>query len=441
MEDHNNNYLDHLKEKIINKSITVGVIGLGYVGLPLSLSICEKNIKVIGFDINETYLEKLNRGESYIHHIPSSRLFNQISRGYLKGTIDYEMIKETNIIIICVPTPLNKYKEPDLSYINATMKSIKPFLKKGQILILESTTYPGTTEERIKPILLDKGFTIGDNIFLVYSPEREDPGNKLFKSEHIPKVLGGCTDKCTSLGKLFYESITQNVFTMSSTKAAEMTKLVENIHRAVNIGLMNELKILSDSLGIDIYEVIRAASTKPFGFTPFYPGPGLGGHCIPIDPFYLSWKAKEYDMNLRFIELAGEINSSMPEFIVKKIFDYFNNQCKSIKNSNIIILGLSYKKNVDDLRESPALKIADILINLGANLSYNDPFFKRLPKLRKYNFVMKSIEITESNLKKSDCLILVTDHDNYDYNFIKENSKFIVDTRGKFEVTKNIIRG
>ena len=434
-------YFELLKDKIGKKNITVGIIGLGYVGLPLALNICEKDIKVIGFDINEKYIDKLNNGETYIHHIKSSKISYQITRCYLKATLDFKMIKNVDVILICVPTPLNKHREPDLSFIRTTMSSIKPFLKKGQLIILESTTYPGTTEEKIKPILINEGFDVGNNIFLVYSPEREDPGNKQFKAEEIPKVLGGTTNKCTLLAKLFYESISKTVFTMSSTKAAEMTKLVENIHRAVNIGLMNELKVLSDSLELDIYEVIKAASTKPFGFTPFYPGPGLGGHCIPIDPFYLSWKAKEYDMNLRFIELAGEINSSMPYFIIKKISEHFNSICKSIKNSNIILLGLSYKKNVDDLRESPSLKIADILIKLGAKLTYNDPYFKKLPKLRKYNFDIKSIEINEKNLKESDCLILVTDHDDYDYDLIKNNSKFIVDTRGKFKVSENIIRG
>ena len=441
MSGNSNLYFKNLEEKILNKNISVGIIGLGYVGLPLALTFCEKKIKVIGFDINKNYIEKINNGESYIQHINSERVANQVSKKLIKGTLDFKLIKETDVILICVPTPLNKYKEPDLSFINSTMENIKDNLRKGQLIILESTTYPGTTEEKIRPIIEKEGFKVGEDIFLVYSPEREDPGNKFFKTEDIPKILGGSTNKCSILGEQLYKLIIKKVFTLSSSKAAEMTKLVENVQRAVNIGLMNELKLLSDSLEIDIYEVIRAASTKPFGFTTFFPGPGLGGHCIPIDPFYLSWKAKEFDMNLKFIELAGEVNASMPNYVIKKISDYFNNECKSIKNSKILILGMSYKKNVDDLRESPSLKIADLLIKLGAKVSYSDPFFKELPNLRKYNLKLKNTDINSENLKKFDCTILATDHDAFDYDLIKNHSKFILDTRGKFKTSNNIVRG
>ena len=441
MSGNSNLYFKNLEEKILNKNISVGIIGLGYVGLPLALTFCEKKIKVIGFDINKNYIEKINNGESYIQHINSERVANQVSKKLIKGTLDFKLIKETDVILICVPTPLNKYKEPDLSFINSTMENIKDNLRKGQLIILESTTYPGTTEEKIRPIIEKEGFKVGEDIFLVYSPEREDPGNKFFKTEDIPKILGGSTNKCSILGEHLYKLIIKKVFTLSSSKAAEMTKLVENVQRAVNIGLMNELKLLSDSLEIDIYEVIRAASTKPFGFTTFFPGPGLGGHCIPIDPFYLSWKAKEFDMNLKFIELAGEVNASMPNYVIKKISDYFNNECKSIKNSKILILGMSYKKNVDDLRESPSLKIADLLIKLGAKVSYSDPFFKELPNLRKYNLKLKNTDINSENLKKFDCTILATDHDAFDYDLIKNHSKFILDTRGKFKTSNNIVRG
>jgi len=441
MREVNSLYFNSIKSKLLKKNFTVGIIGLGYVGLPLALTFCEKNIRVIGFDINNEYIKKLNNGKSYIHHINSKKIANQISKKLLKGTCDFKLIQEVDVILICVPTPLNKYKEPDLSFVNSTMSNIKDYLKKGQIIILESTTYPGTTEEQIKPILEKEKFKVGEDLFLIYSPEREDPGNKEFKTEDIPKILGGYTEKCSILGEIIYKTIIKKVVTLSSTKAAEMTKLVENVQRAVNIGLMNELKLLSDSLDIDIYEIINAASTKPFGFTTFYPGPGLGGHCIPIDPFYLSWKAKEFDINLKFIELAGEINSSMPSYIIRKISDHFNEKCKSIKNSKILILGMAYKKNVDDLRESPSLKIGEILINMGANLSYCDPYIKELPDLRKYNFKLKSIDLTAENLRKFDCTILATDHDIFDYELIKKNSIFIIDTRGKYEINKKILRG
>lgn len=441
MKSKKDKYFVELKNKVIKKKINVGIIGLGYVGLPLALTISEKGIKVIGFDINKNYVNSINNGESYIHHIDSKRIKKQNRRGKLFATEDFKEIKKTDVIVICVPTPLNDFREPDLSFINNTMINIKDFLKKGQLLILESTTYPGTTEEKIKPFLEKQGLKTGENIYLAYSPEREDPGNTIFKTENTPKVLGGITKKCTFLGKIFYESFVKDVFTVSSTRAAEMTKLVENVQRAVNIGLVNELKLISESLNIDIYEIIRAASTKPFGFTPFFPGPGLGGHCIPIDPFYLSWKAKEYGMNLKFIELAGEINSSMPNYVVNKISEYFNNNCKTIKNSKIIILGLSYKKNIDDLRESPSLKIADLLIKLGAEVSYSDPYFEILPKLRNYNINIKNVNLTPSNLSKFDCTILATDHDAFDYDLVKEFSSFIIDTRGRFELQENIIRG
>ncbi len=436
-----NNQFDLLKEKISIKDFTVGIIGLGYVGLPLALTFCERKIKVIGFDINKNYVEKLNKGESYIQHISSQRISKQISRNFLIPTGDFKEIINTDVIIICVPTPLTKHREPDLSYITTTFENIKDYLKKGQLIILESTTYPGTTEEVIKPILNSNGFIVGEDIFLVYSPEREDPGNKIYSANNIPKILGGITKNCSYLGKLTYQAVIDNVVVVTSTKVAEMTKLIENVHRAVNIGLVNELKTLTDSLDIDIYEVINAAATKPFGFTPFYPGPGLGGHCIPIDPFYLSWKAKEYDINLKFIELAGEINSSMPNYIISKISEYLNSKCKSIKNSTILILGLSYKKNIDDLRESPALEIIQLLLNSNALVKYSDPYFKKMPNLRKYKFNIESIEITSQNLKKFDCVILTTDHDDFDYKMIEENSNFLIDTRGKYKLSNKIIRG
>tara|TARA_Y100000589_G_scaffold107205_1_gene101757 strand:- start:39 stop:1364 length:1326 start_codon:yes stop_codon:yes gene_type:complete len=432
---------EKIKRKIKCKEFKVSIIGLGYVGLPLALTFCENDIKVIGIDINEAYLNKLKKGESYIHHIPANRIHNQIKNENLHPTKDFKNISDTDALIICVPTPLTNHREPDIKYILSTLKSIQKYLRKGQLIILESTTYPGTTEEVIQPILEKEGFSIGDDLFLAYSPEREDPGNKNFNSNNIPKILGGTTKNCSILGKMVYETIIKNIIVVSSTKVAEMTKLVENVHRAVNIGLVNELKTLTDSLKIDIYEVINAAATKPFGFTPFYPGPGLGGHCIPIDPFYLSWKAKEFDVNLKFIELAGEINSSMPKYILGKIFASLNERRKSLKDSKILILGLSYKKNVDDIRESPALQLIKLLLIANANVTYSDPFHKILPESRKYDFKIKGINLTPKKLQQFDCVVLTTDHDVFDYEMIKKYSRLIIDTRGKFKLSKKIIRG
>tara|TARA_Y100000589_G_scaffold313221_1_gene334351 strand:- start:34431 stop:35768 length:1338 start_codon:yes stop_codon:yes gene_type:complete len=432
---------EQIKKKIKCKDFKVAIIGLGYVGLPLALNFCENEIKVIGIDINEDYLNKLKKGESYIHHIPSNRINKQIKNNFFYPTNDFKNISEADALIICVPTPLTNHREPDIRYIISTLESINKHIREGQIIILESTTYPGTTEEVIQPRLEKEGFKIGDNLFLVYSPEREDPGNKTYNSNNTPKILGGTTKKCSILGKMVYENIINNIVVVSSTKVAEMTKLVENVHRAVNIGLVNELKTLTDSLKIDIYEVINAAATKPFGFTPFYPGPGLGGHCIPIDPFYLSWKAKEFDVNLKFIELAGEINSSMPKYILEKISTSLNAISKSLKDSNILILGLSYKKNVDDIRESPALKLIKLLLKSNAKVTYSDPFHKKVPDSRKYNFKIKGIKITPKNLQKFDCVVLTTDHDCFDYEMIKNYSRLIIDTRGKFKLNKKIIRG
>ena len=435
------NQFNLIKTKIEKKDFKVGIVGLGYVGLPLTLTFCEKGIEVIGFDINKEYLKKLIKGESYIHHIKSERIHKQIKSKTLFPTSDFGYISNVDIIIICVPTPLTIHREPDIRYILSTMESLKNFLKKGQLLILESTTYPGTTEEIIKPALKDIGFKVGEDIFLVYSPEREDPGNKEYASHNTPKILGGISKECATLGEMTYKTIIEDVVVVSSTQVAEMTKLVENVHRAVNIGLVNELKTLTDSLGVDIFEVINAAATKPFGFTPFYPGPGLGGHCIPIDPFYLSWKAKEFDINLKFIELAGEINSSMPNYILNKISILLNQKSKSLKDSKILILGLSYKKNVDDIRESPSLKLIKLLLKAEAKVSFSDPFHKEVPKSRNYNFKIKSVEINPTNLQDFDCVVLTTDHDNFDYEMIKIHSHLIIDTRGKFNLSEKIKRG
>ena len=441
MELKNNSEIyKNLLQKVVSNEFTVGIIGLGYVGLPLALGFCEKGIRTFGFDININIINSLRRCESYMEHISSNELEKYIHNKKLNPDTNIENIKKVDVIIICVPTPLNKNKEPDLSFIKNSLLSIRNSLKKGQVLILESTTYPGTTEEIIKPFIEANGLEIGKDFFLIYSPEREDPGNRFYNTSNTPKLLGGSSRECAIIGEKIYSIITEKVVVLSSPKAAEMTKLLENIHRAVNIGLVNELKPIAESLGVDIYEIIRAAATKPFGFMPYYPGPGLGGHCIPIDPFYLTWKAREFGLNTKFIELAGEINASMPSYVVNKVSNSLNDICKSVKKSKILILGISYKKNIDDARESPSLEIINLLLKKGAHIEYNDPYFKEFPKLRKYNFFIKKVKLDKKNIKKFDCTLLLTDHDSFDYELIKENSKLIVDTRGKFIPSDTIIR-
>ena len=429
-----------LSQKIITKKLTVCIIGLGYVGLPLALTYAEKGIKVIGIDIDTNKLNLINSGKSYIHHIDNSRIEIALKKNNLIVTNEFSKIKKTDAIILCVPTPLNQNREPDLRFIRSTMQSILPFIKKGQILSLESTTYPGTTEEEIKPLIIKNGLKIGFEFFLVYSPEREDPGNKDFNTSNIPKVIGGDTENCRSLGNLLYKTIIKNTVEVSSTKIAEMTKLLENIHRAVNIGLMNELKILSDKMGLDLYEVIRAAATKPFGFVPYYPGPGLGGHCIPIDPFYLTWKAREYGMQTHFIELAGEINSAMPKYVLDKSINALNQNCKPLKNSKVLILGITYKKNIDDLRESPAVEIMKLISEKGASIFYSDPYISVFPKTRRYSFDLKNTPLTAQIISEMDLTILATDHDDFDYELIKNSCNLLIDTRGRFKPSSKIIR-
>ena len=432
---------EFLLKKLNDKEATIGIIGLGYVGLPLSLTYAEKGFKVIGIDIDQSKINKLKNYKSYICHIDTKRIEGSLKSGKFYPTNNFSYVNKLDAIILCVPTPLNKYREPELKFINETIESIKTYLKKGQILSLESTTYPGTTEEIIRPKIENNNFTIGKDFFLVYSPEREDPGNLDYPVDTIPKVMGGISKTCTCLGKALYEQIFKNVVSVTNTKTAEMTKLLENIHRAVNIGLMNELKPLADRMGIDLYEVVRAAATKPFGFSAFYPGPGLGGHCIPIDPFYLTWKAREYGMHTRFIELAGEINDGMPKYVLDKLNDILNDRGKSIKGSNILILGITYKKNVDDMRESPAVKLMNLLNIKGAELSYSDPYIKEFPKMRHYNFDMKNITLDPKILSTFDAVVLVTDHDSFDYEMIEKFSNLVVDTRGRWTPGANIIRG
>ncbi|MCX2840254.1 nucleotide sugar dehydrogenase [Microbulbifer thermotolerans] len=429
-----------LISKLESKEAVIGIVGLGYVGLPLSLSFSESRYVVLGFDIDEKKVETINSGKSYIKHIPNESMEKACKSGF-SATSDFSRIEEVDAIILCVPTPLNKYREPDLSYIISTIEKITPYMKRGQILSLESTTYPGTTEEELVPRIERAGFKVGEDVFVVYSPEREDPGNQFYKTKSIPKVCGGYTDTCLKVGVVLYESVISCVVAVSSTKTAEMTKLLENIHRAVNIGLVNEMKVVADAMGIDIYEVIRAAATKPFGFVPYYPGPGLGGHCIPIDPFYLTWKAREYGLHTRFIELAGEVNTSMPDYVVLKVSNSLNDRKKSVKGSRILVLGAAYKKNVDDMRESPSVILIEKLQKLGAVVSYSDPYVKCLPKMRAHNLNMQSVELTDRILSEQDCVIIATDHDAFDYNFIARRASLVVDTRGRYSAEqKNVIR-
>jgi len=426
-----------LYKSINNRKAKIGVIGIGYVGLPLIIRFAEEHFKTIGFDTDKEKVKKLNNGESYIRSIKKEKIAEAIKAGF-KATSDFIEISNVDAIIICVPTPLDEQNEPDLSYIKSTLASIRPYLKKHQLLILESTTYPSTTEEEIVPLIENAGFNIGENYFVGYSPEREDPGNKEYTTKTIAKVVSGFTKNCLELTKALYDQIVDTTVSVSSTRVAEMTKILENIHRAVNIGLVNELKIIADKMDIDIFEVINAAATKPFGFTPYYPGPGLGGHCIPIDPFYLSWKAKQLGINTRFIELAGEINTNMPNYVIMKVVEALSSMGKSIKESQILVLGIAYKKNVDDIRESPSLAIIDKLMDRGVNVEYFDPYIPKCPKTRKYNFNLRSVEITKEKINFFDLILLSTDHDIIDYDLIQNEAKLIVDTRGRFRPSKKV---
>ena len=431
--------MNSLTQIIKSKESTIGIIGLGYVGLPLAIRFSEEEFKVIGFDIDDVKVNLLNNQESYIKHIKEDDISAMFDQGFM-ATTDFANISDIDAILICVPTPLGVHNEPDLSYVKSTLNLIKEHLREGQLLILESTTYPGTTAEEIVPVIEALGFKVGENFYIGYSPEREDPGNKDYTTKTIPKVVSGHTKNCLEVTTALYDQIVDQTVPVSSTQVAEMTKILENIHRAVNIGLVNELKMVADKMNIDINEVIKAAATKPFGFTPYYPGPGLGGHCIPIDPFYLTWKAKEMGINTRFIELAGEINSAMPSYVVSKVTDALNTVGKSISGSKILILGLAYKKNIDDLRESPSLELIELLLEKGAHVDYSDPFIAETHKTRKNDFNMKSISINKESLNSFNLAILATDHDDFDYKLIEKESKLIVDTRGKFKVSKKVIK-
>jgi UDP-N-acetyl-D-glucosamine dehydrogenase len=442
------NYKEELLKKIEDKTYKVGIIGLGYVGLPLGLEFAEKGFNVLGFDMDQRKIDILDKGETYIKHIPAERISKSVNAGFLKSTTDFSRMPEVDALIICVPTPLDEHREPDMSYVEGTAKTIQKYLRKGQLVTLESTTYPGTTEEMLLPLFEEapkvqsseplpqsQPFTVGEDFFLAYSPEREDPNNPNYNTATIPKVLGGMTESCNEIAKALYEKVIVKVVSVSSPAVAEATKIVENVYRSINIALVNELKMVFDKMDIDVWEVINAAKTKPFGFNAFYPGPGLGGHCIPIDPFYLTWKAREFEVNTKFIELAGEINTHQPYYVIEKAMEALNESKKSLNGSKVLLLGAAYKKNVDDMRESPSLKLIEILREKGAEVDYNDPYIPVLPKTRKYDYDMKSVEITAENISSYDLILLSTDHDDYKVHLdlIHSNAKAILDTRNLFD--------
>ncbi len=418
-------------DRLKSKQGSVGVVGLGYVGLPLLLAYAKAGFRAVGIDIDTAKPEALLGGRSYIKHIPDGEVAEALASGRLEATTDFAIIAGLDAVILCVPTPLDEHFEPDLSYVVDTVESVVPHLKAGQVLSLESTTYPGTTDEEVVTRVEKAGFTVGKDIHVVYSPEREDPGNPKFSAANIPKVVGGVTAACLEAGVALYEAAFEQVVPVSSCKVAELTKLLENIYRAVNIGLVNELKIAADRMGIDIWEVIRAASTKPFGFTPFYPGPGLGGHCIPIDPFYLTWKAREYGVHTRFIELAGEINRGMPDYVVHRAMEALNSRGKPVKGSKVLLMGLAYKANVDDMRESPTFALLDGFKRLGAEVAYYDPHVPVVGPTREHmNWAgVRSVEWSEETIRAQDCIVISTHHSAFDLAQLAAWSDLIIDTR------------
>ena len=429
-----------LLAKIADRSAVIGICGLGYVGLPLSLRFSQAGFRVLGFDVDREKLEALNGGHSYIGHIGDAPVAAARAKGF-EATGEFARAAEADVLIICVPTPLGHNREPDLSFIFATLESLAPHLRAGQLLSLESTTYPGTTEEELRPRIEKRGFVVGKDFFLVFSPEREDPDNPDFDTRRIPKLCGGSTPDCLEVGVALYGAAIDRVVPVSSTRVAEMAKLLENIHRAVNIGLVNEMKVVADAMGIDIHEVIRAAATKPFGFVPYWPGPGFGGHCIPIDPYYLAWKAKQHGVEARFIELAGEVNRAMPEWVVGKLEAALKARGQTLPGCRILVLGIAYKKNIDDTRESPAVKIMELLVQRGATAAYSDPHVPSFPKMREHHFELGSVTLTPKAIAGYDAVVLATDHDAFDYPMLLKHSRLIVDARGVYRgPAPNLVR-
>jgi len=428
-------------EAVKQKNVTIGIVGMGYVGLPLALEFCEKRHNVFGLDIDKTKVDNLNAGKSYIKHIPQNRISAAVNAGLFTAVTDFSRIKDVDAVLICVPTPLTKYREPDLSYIIKTAEAISPYLKAGQLITLESTTYPGTTEEILIPILeAGSGLKAGVDFWVAFSPEREDPNNPKYTTATIPKVIGGYTENCRNAAVALYSEIVVQTVPVSKCAAAEATKLLENIFRSVNIALVNELKVIFQRMDINIWEVIAAASTKPFGYMPFYPGPGLGGHCIPIDPFYLTWKAKEFGLNTRFIELAGEINTSMPEYVVHRVMEELNNIGKPLKGSTVLVVGVAYKPNVDDMRESPSLVLIELLEDRGAIVDFYDPYIPEIPMTREHLELAGRLSVGIDNLEKYDVVLLATNHSNIDYDEIQRKSSLIIDTRNAYPFDKDNIK-
>ncbi len=423
--------IDLFLERATAGELQIGIVGLGYVGLPLALRCAQAGLKTTGFDIDAAKLDALEEGRSYIRHIGDERIAAARARG-LRVSGDFSQAAQMDALLICVPTPLSRHREPDLGFVFSTLDSLLPSLRPGQLLVLESTTYPGTTEEELLPRLQSGGLVVGQDIFLGFSPEREDPGNPSFSTRSIPKLVSGVTPDCLRAVQAVYGPVVDELVPVSSPRVAEMAKLMENIHRAVNIGLVNEMKVAADRMGIDIHEVIAAAATKPFGFVPYQPGPGLGGHCIPIDPFYLTWKAREYGVHTRFIELAGEINSAMPAWVMGKISEALNARGLPVRGSRILVLGLAYKKNIDDLRHSPSVEILELLRAQGAELAYHDPLVPVFPRMREHRFDLRSVELDEDRLSSQDCVVLATDHDSYDYDWLRRHARLLIDTRGRY---------
>jgi UDP-N-acetyl-D-glucosamine dehydrogenase len=418
-----------LEKKIADRTVKVGILGLGYVGLPLAREFASVGISVLGFDVDASKVDRINAGRSILKHVPDEHIRRIVRDGTLKATTDMSRIRQVDAVLICVPTPLTANREPDMQYVVGSCETIARYLRKGQLISLESTTYPGTTRELMKPILEASGLKAGKDFYLAYSPEREDPGNKQFTTRTIPKVVGGLTPTCRRLATALYELGIDTMVPVATLEVAESAKIMENVYRCINIAMVNELKQVFDRMGVDVWEVIRAASTKPFGFNPFYPGPGLGGHCIPIDPFYLTWKARQYGMPTRFIELAGEINTDMPHYVVEKVMDALNEQHKSLKGSRVLVLGLAYKKDIDDIRESPSIELIELLRAKGAKVDYNDPYIPRTHKQREHDLRMRSRPLSAQALARYDAVVVSTDHSSYDYDWIVEHARLVVDTR------------
>jgi UDP-N-acetyl-D-glucosamine dehydrogenase len=429
--------------KIQRKEAVIGIIGMGYVGLPLALAFVEKGFSTIGFDVDPVKVTRLNAGEGYIKHLDTSRVARAAASGRFSATADFGRLKEPDAVLICVPTPLTPQRTPDMSYVVKSSQLARDGLRKGQIIVLESTTYPGTTDELVRSILEESGLRCGVDFFLAFSPEREDPGNKDYGTSTIPKVVGGVDEASLVIAKALYDQVIASTVPVSSARAAEAAKLTENIFRAVNIALVNELKVVYDKMGIDIWEVLDAAATKPFGFMRFNPGPGWGGHCIPLDPFYLAWKAREFGVSTKFIELAGEVNVEMPHYVIGKLQGALNDHSRSLKGSNVLVLGLAYKKDIDDPRESPAFEIIELLLHLGANVTYHDPHVPKAPSMRSWPDLppMSSVPLDQATLASTDAVLLVTDHSIVDYELVARHAKLIVDTRGVYrDVRPNVVK-